>query len=147
MRRQSRVPKRVRARLARARVARLATVDVRGRPHLVPVCFVYDGRAFYTPLDAKPKRVAPRKLARVRNLRAHPGVALLVDDYREDWKRLWYVLVRGRAALLPTDQSDEVRRVRRLLQRKYPQYAAGFLPGGAPLIRIRPDRIQAWGKV
>ena len=135
----------LRARLKEARVARLATADAKGHPHLIPVCFVYDGRCFYTPLDLKPKRIRPERLARVRNVRANPNVALLVDEYREDWESLWYILIRGTAALL--DEGKEHREAHRLLKTKYPQYAAGLLPEGAPLIRIVPTRIVSWGNL
>ncbi|HCF88177.1 MAG TPA: TIGR03668 family PPOX class F420-dependent oxidoreductase, partial [Ktedonobacter sp.] len=40
------------------RVARLATSDKEGNPHVIPVCYAFDGQRFYTPLDEKPKRVA-----------------------------------------------------------------------------------------
>lgn len=139
------VKKAVRAKLRQARVARLATADSHGRPHLVPVCFAYDGRAFYTALDLKPKKARPESLARVRHLQANPRVALLVDEYQEDWKRLWYVLVRGRAKLL--QGGNEHKKALRLLKAKYPQYRAGMLPEGAPVIRIVPRRVVAWGKL
>jgi len=78
---------------AESRVARLATLDETGYPHLVPVCYATDGRAYYSALDAKPKRVAPERLRRVRNIRANPRVALLFDYYAEDWRQLRYVMV------------------------------------------------------
>lgn len=90
----------IQVRLAQARVAHLATADAQGRPHVVPVCFVHDGIRFYTPLDLKPKRVRPANLVRVRNVQANPNVALLIDEYSEDWNLLWYVLIRGEAAVL-----------------------------------------------
>ena len=139
------VGKAVQAKLKQARVARLATTDREGRPHIVPVCFAYDGQAFYTALDAKPKRVAPERLARVRHIRENPSVALLVDEYREDWKRLWYVLVRGRATLLLKSGGKERAKAQRLLKAKYRQYRAGLLPAGALLIRILPTRVISWG--
>ena len=66
--------------LKQARVARLATLDTEGRPHIVPVCFVYDGKAFYTAIDQKPKRVSPDRLVRMQNIRAISRVALLIDE-------------------------------------------------------------------
>src|SRR5207248_7098672 len=92
--------------LADHRVARLATTDATGRPSVVPICYADDGRAIYSALDQKPKRVAPAALRRVRNLLAHPEVALLVDDYAEDWSQLAYLLVRGHAALLEPSSPD-----------------------------------------
>lgn len=126
-------------------MARLATVDPEGRPHLVPICFVFDGRAFYTPLDLKPKRRHSGALQRVRNIEANPNVALLVDEYSEDWKRLWFIQIRGRARLLRS--GAQWRKAHRLLKQKYPPYRAGLLPADAPVIQILPQRIVAWGRL
>jgi PPOX class probable F420-dependent enzyme len=135
------------AKLKEAKIARLATLDAQGRPHIVPVCFAYDGAAFYTAVDRKPKSVAPEELARVRHIAAAPQVALLVDEYGEDWAQLWFILVRGRANLVaPAAHQERARAVRRL-KKKYPQYAAGMLADDAPIIRITPERISSWGKI
>src|ERR1700676_4322945 len=75
----------IQAKLEEATVARLATLDAEYGPHIVPVCFVYDGKVFYSAVDRKPKRVAPRRLARVRHTTASPQIALIVDEYHEDW--------------------------------------------------------------
>ena len=141
------LPASIRARLKQARVARLATLDASRRPHVVPVCFHYDGLHFYTALDKKPKRLAPEKLARVRHIAATPQVAVLIDEYYEDWTRLWFVLVRGTARLIPKSRIRERTRVIRQLRKKYSQYAAGMLPDDAPIIRITPQRIAFWGKL
>src|SRR5215813_10522854 len=90
----------IRARLETMRIARLATVDPEKGPHLIPICFVWDGSVFYSAIDHKPKRVTPTRLARMKNIKQTPHVALLVDQYDEDWTRLWYVLVRGDADLV-----------------------------------------------
>ena len=90
----------IRAKLETARVARLATLDAERSHTLVPICFVCDGSVFYSAIDHKPKRVAPSQLARLKNIKETPQVALLVDQYDEDWTRLWYVLVRGEAELV-----------------------------------------------
>src|SRR5215467_12530684 len=131
--------------LEAARVARLATLDPRRSPHLVPICFTYDGSFFYSAIDRKPKRVAPSRLARLKNIKRTPRVALLVDHYREDWKTLWYVLVRG-DAMLVVDPAERRRALRRL-KAKYPQYRSGMLPTDAPVLRITPLRMTAWGKI
>jgi PPOX class probable F420-dependent enzyme len=135
----------IRTKLREAKVARLATLNVESRPHVVPVCFVYDGSVFYTAIDKKPKRLAPERLARVRHIRAMPRVALLIDEYYEEWTRLWYILVRGTAKLIPKSASKERATVIRQLREKYPQYAAGMLPDDAPIIRIVPEQIASWG--
>lgn len=132
---------RAEALIHRARVGRLATASPQAEPHVVPICFAYDGTAFYSVLDAKPKRVAPEQLARVRNIRANPRVALLIDEYDDDWSRLQYVLVLGEAELLFSGEEHE--RALALLQEKYPPYRAMELQG-APVIRIRPRRLIFW---
>lgn len=132
--------------LARARVAHLATADAAGQPHVVPIVFVVlDGR-LYSPLDAKPKRVAVARLRRVRNLLANPRVAVVVDHYGEDWGRLGYVLWTGRASVLQA--GDEAARARAALRAKYAQYRAGPLRlDEAPLIVVEPQRVTAWGSL
>jgi coenzyme F420-0:L-glutamate ligase/coenzyme F420-1:gamma-L-glutamate ligase len=145
-RKQLQVSSAIQELLSEARVARLATLDSNGAPHIVPVCFVYAAGVFYSAVDRKPKRVAPKKLARLRNIRMRSRVALLIDDYHEDWTKLWYVLIRGTAQLLPRSASAERTIAVRLLRAKYPQYAAGMLPDDAPIIRITHDRVISWGK-
>ena len=77
----------MRERVRDARVARLATADPAGRPHLVPFCFVLEGDELLSAVDAKPK--SSRRLRRLENVRANPAVSVLVDHYEEDWSRLW----------------------------------------------------------
>jgi PPOX class probable F420-dependent enzyme len=137
----------IRKKLKQARVARLATLDTKGGPHIVPVCFVYDGKAFYTAIDRKPKRVSPDRLVRMQNIRAISRVALLIDEYDEDWTRLWYVLIRGKAELIPNSAHQERASAIRKLRAKYPQYARGMLGEDPPIIRITPERTTCWGKI
>ena len=137
----------IRKKLKQARVARLATLDPKSGPHIVPICFVFDGNAFYTAIDRKPKRVAPDRLVRMQNIRATSRVALLIDEYDEDWTRLWYVLIRGKADLVPNSAHQERASAIRKLRAKYPQYARGMLAEDAPIIRIIPDRTTGWGKI
>jgi PPOX class probable F420-dependent enzyme len=124
-----------------ARVARFATVDEHGRPHIVPVCFAYQDGLIYSVLDAKPKRVPVRQLRRVRNLLANPDVQLLIDRYDEDWSRLRYVQVRGRAALLESGPQHETALA--LLRDKYEQYASMQIDG-APVIKIDVEGYVDW---
>lgn len=131
--------------LRRARVGRLATADGRGRPHVVPICFAYDGRAVYSAIDEKPKRTAPARLRRVRNIEINPAAALVVDAYREDWRRLWYVLVLGEAAVLQPGTREHLRAVR-LLRHKYRQYGRMRLED-RPVLRLAPQRIVSWSAV
>jgi len=65
-----------------AKVARLATVDPKSHPYVVPVVFVFHENSFFIPLDEKVKTVDPRKLKRVMNIEKNPNVTLLIDEYQ-----------------------------------------------------------------
>lgn len=127
------------------RVGRLATADAAGQPYVVPVCYARDDAALYIALDAKPKRVAPQQLKRVRNILENSHVALVVDHYSDDWSALAYVLIRGRAGLLPPDDAAHAHAIA-LLRQRYVQYQA--MPIHIqPVIVIRPESVTAWGAV
>ena len=127
--------------LGTARVGRLATASGDGRPLVVPVCYVFDGTRLYSAVDAKPKRT--RELRRLRNIAENPRVSLVVDEYHEEWARLRYVIVDGRAEIL--SDGDEFTRAIDLLVAKYPQYRGLGLPRETgTVIRITPDRMLPW---
>ena len=117
-----------------ARVARLATVDPQGRPHVVPICFVIDGETLYTVVDEKPKRT--RRLQRLRNIEANPQVEVLIDEYDEDWSKLRWVRLRGTARIV------DDRRAVELLAAKYPQYVAS--PPAGPVIVVSIEERTEW---
>jgi PPOX class probable F420-dependent enzyme len=119
-------------------VARLATTDPDGRPHLVPIVFVLDGDTLYSAVDRKPKRSTT--LRRVENARARPDVTLLVDHYEEDWRRLWWIRLRGRARVL--DGGDERERALTLLAHKYEQYRAA--PPDGPVLAVEIIEVREW---
>jgi len=109
-----------------APVGRLATVDARNRPSVVPFCYaVLDGDEpiVVSVLDEKPKRVGDRELARVRNIRSNPAVSFVVDQYHEDWSRLAFVQVRGRATIIEPGADGHAEAIA-ALRAKYPQYAS-----------------------
>lgn len=125
------------------RAGRLATSDADGRPHVVPVCYAFDGARFYIPLDEKPKRVDALRLRRVRNILARPEAALLIDRYDDDWSRLGYVLAHTRATLLAPNAPEHAQGVA-ALRLRYPQYRAMALEE-LPLIALEPQRYSIWG--
>src|ERR687892_968936 len=84
----------------RARVARLATADSKAIPHIVPVVFAFDGEKYYIPVDEKTKTAKPDKLRRIKNIEINPAVALLIDEYSEDWKKLLFIMIQGKASIL-----------------------------------------------
>ncbi len=126
------------------KIARMATVDGSGNPLVLPVCFAYDGRCIYSPIDKKPKRVSSDKLKRVRNVLDNPNVSLLIDKYVENWNNLYYVIVIGRADVL--NGGEEYERSLKILSEKYDQYRKMGLENlGAPVIKITPEKIISWG--
>jgi PPOX class probable F420-dependent enzyme len=131
----------VEAFLSEQRVARLATVSPEGQPHLVPVVFANEDLRVYIALDAKPKHAAPLQLKRVRNIKANPQVSLLVDRYDEDWSRLAWVRVDGRARILQRGWVHN--HAVGLLRAKYPQYREMQLEN-RPVIEITVERIAHW---
>ena len=127
-------------------VARLATADKNGQPHVIPFCYAFDRERFYFVVDEKPKRQTGKPLKRIRNLLQNPQVALVIDDYADDWTQLAYVLVQGTAALV--EEETEYSRVLALLRERYPQYRLMNLtfPNNT-MVRIIPTKVLAWGKV
>jgi PPOX class probable F420-dependent enzyme len=120
--------------IADARVARLASVDPGGRPHVVPICFAIDGDTLYTAVDEKPKRT--RRLRRLENIEANPHVEILIDHYDEDWSRLWWVRLRGSARIVEDQRAVE------LLAEKYPQYREQ--PPAGPVIVVTIEERSEW---
>jgi PPOX class probable F420-dependent enzyme len=126
------------------RIGHLATADGTGAPHLVPICFSYDGQAIYSAIDHKPKRRTGYSMKRIRNIVDNPRVAFLVHHYEEDWQQLSYVLIRGLATVL--DSGPERQRALALLEEKYVQYQERQLTQSDGLvIKIVPETIQRWG--
>jgi PPOX class probable F420-dependent enzyme len=121
-------------RLARARVARLATVTPEGRPHVVPVTFALLSATIVSAVDAKPK--STRALRRLENVRATGRASLLVDHYEDDWSRLWWVRVDGVAEVIESEAAIDA------LAEKYGQYRTAR-PAG-PVIALEPERWRSW---
>jgi nitroimidazol reductase NimA-like FMN-containing flavoprotein (pyridoxamine 5'-phosphate oxidase superfamily) len=123
--------------LALQRVAHVATSDARGIPHVVPVCLVVEAGRLYFASGKTGRKIA--------NLRAHPEVAVSVDEYTETWGRLRGVVVQGTARVHA--RNPTFRRIRRRLYLKYPQYPteAALGDGDSIVIEITPRRVYAWG--
>jgi PPOX class probable F420-dependent enzyme len=134
-----------RERFAAARVARLATVDAAGRPHLVPLVFAGHGDEIVTAVDHKPKRSTDLK--RLRNIAAQPAVSLLADEYDEDWDRLWWVRADGEARIVESESPDESAQdaysaAVALLTGKYAAYRRQ--PPRGPVIIVTVRRWTGW---
>jgi PPOX class probable F420-dependent enzyme len=126
--------------LAHQRIAHLATADRRAIPHVVPVCFAIADDALYITIDEKRRPVTALK--RLRNIAENPAVAVIVDRYEEDWARLGWVLLRGRAEVLREGQ--EHRDAQALLHSRYPQLGAMKI-ATYPVIAVRIERATSWG--
>ncbi len=119
-------------------------MDESASPLVVPVCFAYDGKFVYSPIDKKPKSVSINELKRVRNIIHNPNVSLVIDEYFENWNKLYYIIIRGRAELIY--KGDEYINALRVLSKKYDQYAQmGLEHLGYPVIKITPEKIIPWG--
>ena len=123
-----------------ARVATLATISPGGAPHLVPVVFARAGTNLVTAVDGKPKKRTT--LARIENIVHDPRVTVLVHNYEEDWSRLWWVRMDGRAAVV--HHGEDFQTALAALRERYPQY--GVVDLGGPVISIRIEKTAAWGE-
>jgi PPOX class probable F420-dependent enzyme len=134
----------VRTFVQRQRVARLATADAGGRPLVLPVCYVVDADNLYSPTDAKPKRVPVQRLKRLRNIVENPHVALVIDEYHEDWTQLAYVILHGTAEILT--HGPEFDSAVAALREQYPPYREMPIQDN-PMIAVRLTRVVSWGAV
>ncbi|HVA75832.1 MAG TPA: TIGR03668 family PPOX class F420-dependent oxidoreductase [Acidimicrobiales bacterium] len=131
-----------RRRFSEARVARLATADGSGRPHLVPIVFAIACDTVVSAVDHKPKRST--SLKRLANVAENPSVSILVDEYSEDWDRLWWARADGTARVLDPGTVEADRAVE-LLAGRYPQYQTRR-PGGQ-VLAVDVRRWSGWSAV
>ena len=137
------IPPAVEEFIERARVARLATIDSEFKPHLVPVVFVFNGNHFFIPVDEKRKTAKPEKLKRIRNIQDNPNVTLLIDEYSEDWNKLAFVMIQGKASIATKEEGNiQVRQAYKKLIIKYLQYQKVGL--GERCIIITPKKVASW---
>jgi len=124
-----------------AKVARLATVDQKLHPYVVPVVFVFYENSFFIPLDEKTKTVNSRNLKRVKNIEKNPNVTLLIDKYQNNWKKLFFLMIHGKAKMIDGN-SKLMDKIHKLLISKYPQYKKIGI--GNSCIRINPTKVTFW---
>jgi len=127
--------------LTETRLGHLATSTRGGKPHVVPICYVFDGTSLYTPIDEKTKRRKATQLRRVLNIAENPNVCVVVDHYQEDWNKLKYVIVLGSAEIVHKGTTHDQAII--LLREKYEQYRKMKLED-RPLIKIKPISVVAW---
>lgn len=123
-------------------IAYLATADPQAVPHVVPVCFALGDKTLYVTIDEKPKRPGGPGLKRLRNIKENPRVAIVADHYDEDWAKLGWVMLHGRAEILLG--GDEHAQAQTLLRARYRQlHAMNIAPH--PVIAVRLERVTSWG--
>jgi len=127
-------------------VGRLAMVSADGGgPWVTPVVFAPAEGSVWTPIDGKPKTGGP--LARLANAAADPRAALLLDEYSDDWSRLWWVRLDGtvRVHRLGPEQDGPAASAIAALRAKYPQYRDVPLFSGPPtLLELTVSRTRGW---
>lgn len=131
----------------KARVARLATVDSECKPHLIPVVFVFDNYSYFIPIDEKTKRSRPEKLKRAKNILQNSNVTLLIDDYNENWRKLYFIMIQGKASIIGGKQLEQnelllLEKAHKLLFDKYLQYQKIGI--GEYVIMIIPQKVITW---
>jgi PPOX class probable F420-dependent enzyme len=126
------------------RVARLATADAGGAPHIVPICFVVDAESLYLTIDKKPKSGDPLKLKRLRNITDNPQACVIIDRYDDDWSSLGWVMLQGRAEII--SGGDEHAAAQAGLKARYSQYRDMTLTE-LPVIAVRIQRVVRWGNL
>ena len=134
----------VRGFLHNHRVARFATAEPSGQPHVVPICYAVSDDTMYFTIDEKRKQPTNKPLKRIRNIQKNPQVALVVDRYEDDWTQLGWVMVQGKAALL--DDGEEHTKAQRLLKDRYPQLERMQITD-LPVIAVRIKRVVSWGNL
>jgi PPOX class probable F420-dependent enzyme len=123
-------------------VARLATSDTAGIPHLVPLVFCLHESAIYSPIDGKPK--SSTQLKRLKNLEGNPNASLLLDHYEDDWQQLWWIRLDAVGEVFRPD-GETTDALEAALCAKYPQYLSTPLFKAEPLfVRLRWHRVSAW---
>ncbi len=108
--------------LREQKLGRLATVDLHGNPHVVPVGFRYNPQA--DTIDIGGHNIAQSK--KWRDAGMHPRVAFVIDDVLPPWR----------------PRSIEILANAELLETGGEEFGRGFDP---EIIRLHPVRIIAWG--
>jgi PPOX class probable F420-dependent enzyme len=109
---------------------------------VLPICYTLVGETLCSPTDAKPKRVPVQQLKRLRNIQENPQVAVVIDDYSDDWTQLAYVILHGTAEILTA--GSVFARAIQALREKYPQYRQMAIDQN-PLIAVHLTRAVSWG--
>ncbi len=111
---------------------------------MVPICHALVESIVYFTIDEKPKKQPKARLKRLKNLIDNPKVALVVDHYEENWSRLGWVMLQGRASILKAGIEHDLAQAR--LTERYPQLRTMRIET-LPVVAVRIDHVSSWGRL
>jgi PPOX class probable F420-dependent enzyme len=124
------------------KTCRFASVDREGRPHNVPLWFVWDGKAIWLSSLVTSQRW--------RNLERDPRVSIVVDS-GDTYGELRGVELSGSIEAVgeiprTATEDPELATPERLIGEKYEKYLSGnHLPDGRHAwLRMTPEKIVSW---
>jgi PPOX class probable F420-dependent enzyme len=107
-------------------------------PFVFALVRVGDAVRLYWAVDQKPKRST--RLRRIENLRTNPAAEIVIDEYDDDWKMLWWVRMRGNGRIV--DDPEERRTALEALAAKYAPYRSREPSGD--VVAIDVDAVSWW---
>lgn len=130
---------RLRALLGRSLIASLATVDSRGRPHVVPMWFRREGERILIPTSSG--------TVKIRHLAKNPHAAVMLHEVGAA-HAVSGVLIRGPVEIL---SGSEALRLNRTIHLRYvsardlakPKFAQ-YLSGDDVTIAVSMERVATW---
>lgn len=123
-------------------IARLATADKKGQPHVVPVWFAWDGSVLWVSAFSSTRKV--------RDLEENPLISVAIDETRPDGTTR-AVILEGRAELL-RGPADFLRRQFTWIYARYigeehvreAKYQDWIEDPENTLIKLVPDKVYTW---
>jgi PPOX class probable F420-dependent enzyme len=125
------------------RVARFATADADGQPHVVPICYALVEDKLCFTIDEKPKR-RDKQLKRLANMRANPKVAVVIDRYDEDWSKLGWVMLQGEAEIVTAGRLHHESQA--VLRQRYAQLLSMKIDR-LPVVVVAISKVMSWGRL
>jgi len=124
---------------SRLGLARLATADQCGKPHVVPTWFLYSKDTIYIP--------SPSTTLKAKNIQRNPQVSVTVDSY-SGVLAAQGLLLEGTAHILTGQQSAAINRTihkkyigsKRIGQKKWKE----FMAEDDITIVVKPRTVRSW---
>ena len=120
------------------KVLRLATIDQKGTPHIVPVWYLYSRKKFYIGTNSQTEKA--------KNLKKNKHVSLCVDTGIRS-PNIYGVLAKGTARLI-LDKNKVSKLAKRILLRYFRSLenksAKELLDDTDCIVEITPKRFSVW---